>query len=110
MTHFIFFTNLRMNESNLKWKFYVCVFLGERPHKCTVCHKGFIKSSGLTQHMRRHERSSSKATANTDTVSNDENDQIELINIEENMVAESKPQNVMICYKEYKLDEYLENC
>lgn len=29
-------------------------FAGERPHTCKVCSKGFIKSSGLTLHMKRH--------------------------------------------------------
>lgn len=30
------------------------LYLGERPHICTICKKGFIKGSALTQHLRRH--------------------------------------------------------
>lgn len=50
--------------------------------------------------------------ANMDTICNEEGDQVGVINVEPNMEvdADSKSGNVMICYKEYKLDEYLENC
>lgn len=83
-------------------------FSGERPHCCKVCHKGFIKSSGLTQHMRRHFRTSQKPSV-SGSVQTEENDQVELINIQQNT------ENVMICYKEFNensesFDEYLENC
>lgn len=27
---------------------------GERPHKCHICDKGFIKSSALVTHLKRH--------------------------------------------------------
>lgn len=109
--------------------------LGERPHRCKVCHKGFIKSSGLTQHMRRHYRPTSTVKGNNATDADadadadadtepeieadgdvlQEDDPIELINIEENMEIDSKTEKIMICYKEYNensqsFDDYLENC
>ena len=28
--------------------------LGEKPHKCVVCHKAFSQSSNLITHMRKH--------------------------------------------------------
>lgn len=86
--------------------------LGERPHRCNVCQKGFIKSSGLTQHMRRHFRPG-KTNPST-SANNDPSDEIDNIGIavEENM---QKSEKIMICYKEYNensesLDEYPENC
>lgn len=80
-------------------------FSGERPHRCNVCHKGFIKSSGLTQHMRRHLRPNSKTPISDviDNTSLEENDPVDL-----NAEATMNTETVMICYKE-SLDTYLKN-
>lgn len=40
---------------------------------CRICSKGFIKSSGLTQHMRRHEAAGNSA-APTESDKNQTND------------------------------------
>lgn len=87
--------------------------LGERPHRCNVCHKGFIKSSGLTQHMRRHQRSD-KINSSTTTKSHpiDERESFDLINVESDIEIDTKPKEIVICYNENSesFDEYLENC
>ena len=33
---------------------FVCVYLGEKPHKCQVCGKAFSQSSNLITHSRKH--------------------------------------------------------
>ncbi|XP_031626180.1 zinc finger protein 84-like [Contarinia nasturtii] len=60
---------------------------GERPHRCKICHKGFIKSSGLTQHMRRHSRPVSKINVNS----------VENSSVDNKCISN---ESVMICYKE----------
>lgn len=74
----------------------LCNFKGERPHKCSICSKAFIKSSGLRQHMRRHEKSTStsssvlasKRSKTNQAAPNEENDDSLQTN------------QVLICYNE----------
>lgn len=88
---------------------------GERPHRCKICNRGFIKSSGLTQHMRRHFRPSkmnSSSSAENEVL--DGNTKIQLVNIEPHITADSKQKDITICYSEYNehpesFHEYLEN-
>lgn len=62
---------------------------GERPHKCKLCSKAFIKKSALTQHMKRHEKPASTSSSVLaskrpkihQAAANEENVQIEIINL-----------------------------
>lgn len=76
-------------------------FSGERPHRCTICSKGFIKSSGLTQHMRRHNKFQHKneSILEISEIDDDATDKTEII---ETVTEDNLHENeVIICYKSY---------
>lgn len=76
-----------------------------------MCGKGFIKSSGLTQHMRRHTRLLSKINENVKKSNDEQNDL--LVEYMEKDVADNnkKQKDVIICYGESSesLTEYLDS-
>lgn len=88
-------------------------FIGERPHICKICNRGFIKSSGLTQHMRRHFRpTKTNSSHSAENIATEKHVQIEIIDIKPNInITDLNSKEAMDCRKDHSesFQQYLKN-